>query len=117
MKISNSEMEIMNIIWRKGEEVTSAELIALLKDTWKPTTIMTFLKRLCDKGILDARKEGKTNFYNANITEDEYKRKTTENFLQEFHNGSVTSLLAALVKGKQPDSKELEEIKKWFNEM
>lgn len=117
MKISNSEMEIMNIIWAKGEEITSAEIIGILKDTWKPTTIMTFLKRLCDKGILEARKEGKTNFYSANITEDEYKSKTTENFLQEFHNGSVTSLLAALVKGKQPNSKELEEIKQWFNEL
>lgn len=117
MRISNSEMEIMNIIWKKGEEVTSAELTAILKNTWKPTTVMTFLKRLCDKGILEARREGKTNLYSANITEDEYKSKTTEDFLQEFHNGSVTSLLAALVKGKQPDSKELEEIKKWFNEL
>lgn len=117
MKISKSEMEIMNIIWAKGEEVTSAELTDILKDTWKPTTIMTFLKRLCDKGILDARKNGKTNFYSANITEDEYKQSTTENFLQEFHNGSVTSLLKALVKGKQPNSEELVEIKKWFNEL
>lgn len=117
MKISNSEMEIMNIIWAKGEEVTSAELIDVLKDTWKPTTIMTFLKRLCDKGILVAIKKGKTNFYSASITEDEYKQNTTESFLQEFHNGSVTSLLTALVKGKQPDSEELEEIKKWFNEL
>lgn len=117
MKISNSEMEIMNIIWKKGEEVTSAELTALLKDTWKPTTILTFLKRLCDKGVLEARKEGKTNFYRARITEDEYKSRTTEEFLREFHNGSVTSLLASLTKGKQPDSKELEEIKKWFDEL
>lgn len=117
MKISSSEMEIMSIIWEKDSEVTSAELTALLKDTWKPTTIMTFLKRLCDKGILTARKEGKTNFYSALVTEDEYKRKTTETFLREFHNGSVTSLLAALVKGRQPDSKELEEIKKWFDEL
>lgn len=117
MKISSSEMEIMNIIWAKGEEVTSAELIDILKDTWKPTTIMTFLKRLCDKGILNAIKKGKTNFYSANITEDEYKQSTTERFLQEFHNGSVSSLLTALVKGKQPDSEEFEEIKKWFNDL
>lgn len=117
MKISSSEMEIMNIIWRKGEEVTSAELSDILKDTWKPTTIMTFLKRLSDKGVLCVRKEGKTNFYSANITEDEYKQNKTESFLQEFHNGSVTSLLTALVKGKQPDNEELEEIKKWFNEL
>lgn len=117
MKISNSEMEIMNIIWKGEDEVTSSELIACLKDTWKPTTIMTFLKRLCDKGVLKARREGKTNFYSANITEDEYKQSKTENFLQEFHNGSITSLLAALVKGKQPNSKEVEEIRKWFDEL
>lgn len=117
MKISNSEMEIMNIIWKKGGEVTSAELSVLLEDTWKPTTIMTFLKRLCNKGVLKARKEGKANFYSAGITEDEYKQKTTESFLQEFHNGSMTSLLASLTSGKQLDGKELEEIKKWFNEL
>lgn len=117
MKISNAEMEIMNIIWRKGEEVTSAELAAILNDTWKPTTIKTFLKRLSDKGVLEVRKDGKTYFYSANITEDEYKQKKTENFLQEFHNGSVTSLLTALIKGKQPNRKELEELKKWFNEL
>lgn len=117
MKISNSEMEIMSIIWAKGEEVTSVELADILKDTWKPTTVMTFLKRLCDKGVLSARKEGKTNLYSANITEDEYKQRTTESFLREFHNGSVTSLLTALIKGKQPDSEELAEIRKWFNEL
>lgn len=117
MKISDSEMEIMNIIWEKDEEVTSAELIEMLKGTWKPTTIMTFLKRLLDKGVLTARREGKTNFYSASITEDEYKQNQTEEFLREFHKGSVTSLLTALVKGKQPDSEEFAKIKKWFDEL
>lgn len=117
MQISNSEMEIMSIIWQRNGEITSAELAELLKNTWKTTTIMTFLKRLTDKGVLKARREGKTNFYSASITEDEYKQYKTESFLKEFHSGSVTSLLAALVRGKQPDSEEFEKIKKWFDEL
>ncbi len=114
-KISGSEMELMHIIWQKDEEITSADLVERLKDTWKPTTVMTFLKRLCDKGVLDVRKEGKTNFYSTKITEDEYKQGQTEEFLNEMHKGSVTSLLASLTRGKQPDSAELAEIKKWFD--
>lgn len=117
MRISESEMELMRIIWSKDKEVTSAELTEQLKSTWKPTTIMTFLKRLSDKGVLQIRKEGKANFYSTKITEDEYKRGQTEEFLREMHKGSVTSLLAALFKGKQPDSEELSEIKKWFDEL
>lgn len=117
MQISSSEMEIMSIIWSKDGEVTSTELSELLKDTWRPTTIMTFLKRLTDKGVLKVRREGKTNFYSALISEDEYKQYKTESFLKEFHSGSVTSLLTALVRGKKPDSEEFEKIKKWFDEL
>ncbi len=117
MKISDSEMELMQIIWAKGEKVTSSELAERLKDTWKPTTIMTFLKRLGDKGVLEIRKEGKTNFYSVKMTEDEYKQQQTEEFLRDMHKGSVTSLLAALTKGKQPDSAELAEIKEWFDKL
>ena len=117
MKISDSEMELMRIIWPREGEITSAELIERLKDTWKPTTVMTFLKRLCDKEILSVRKDGKINLYSAKVTEDEYKRSQTEEFLRDMHKGSVTSLLAALFKGKQPDSKEMSEIKKWFDEL
>lgn len=116
MKISDSEMEIMNIIWETNDEVTSSELAKRLENTWKPTTVMTFLKRLCDKGALFVRRQGKTNFYRAAISEDDYKRERTEEFLKELHNGSVTSLLAALVKG-QPDGEEFKAIKQWFNDL
>ncbi|MGN0163373.1 MAG: BlaI/MecI/CopY family transcriptional regulator [Candidatus Ornithomonoglobus sp.] len=34
MKISDSEMELMQIIWSINEEVTSAELIERLREQW-----------------------------------------------------------------------------------
>lgn len=117
MRISDAEMEIINIIWSTNQEMTSIELINLLKETWKPTTVKTFLKRLSDKGVLNVRRKGKINFYSANISEDEYKQNQTEEFLKEFHKGSVTSLLTALVKGKKTDSEEFAQIKKWFDEL
>lgn len=117
MKISDSEMEIMNVIWSTDSELSCADITQRLNTSWKQTTIQTFLKRLCDKGVLDVRKEGKTNFYSARISEDEYKREQTEEFLNETHKGSVESLLTALFGAKEPDKKELEEIKEWFEEI
>ncbi|MGM9935964.1 MAG: BlaI/MecI/CopY family transcriptional regulator [Candidatus Ornithomonoglobus sp.] len=117
MKISDSEMELMQIIWSIGEEVTSAELIERLKEQWKPTTVQTFLKRLTDKEALRVRKEGKTNYYTAAISEDEYKREQTEEFLNEMHKGSVKSLLTSLLGGRNVDKKEAEELRSWFNSL
>ena len=108
MKISDSEMEIMNVIWSGDVELSCADITRRLNTSWKQTTIQTFLKRLCDKKVLNVRKEGKTNFYSARISEE---------FLNETHKGSVKSLLTALFGAKEPDKKELEEIKEWFEEI
>ena len=117
MRISDSEMEIMNVIWSADSELCCADITDRLNTSWKQTTIQTFLKRLCDKGILNVRKEGKTNFYTPKISEEEYKREQTEEFLNETHKGSVKSLLTALFGAKEPSRKELEEIKEWFEEI
>jgi predicted transcriptional regulator len=117
MKISDSEMEIMKVIWSHDEAVTSAQIAEDLDTEWKPTTILTFLKRLTDKGIISTEKSGKSNCYKAVITENEYKSRQTEKFLKEFHSGSVKNFLTALFGEKKPTKQEIEEIKEWFEEV
>ncbi len=117
MKISDSEMEIMKIIWSHDGAVTSAQISSELETEWKLTTILTFLKRLTDKGIISSEKAGKSNCYRALMTEKEYKSQQTEEFLEEFHSGSVKNFLAALFGDKKPSKKEIEEIKEWFEEV
>lgn len=117
MKISDSEMEIMKIIWKKEGETTLAEILSELGDIWKPTTVLTFLKRLSEKNAVNVRREGKTNYYSAKISKNEYKHNHTEEFVNTFHKGSVRNFLASLYDGKKPSKQELDEIKKWFEEV
>lgn len=117
MKISGSEMEVMRIIWEKDGEITSSELTEKLSSVWKPTTISTFLKRLSDKGVLNVRRDGKTGYYSAAITEEEYKREQTKEFMEEIHSGSVGSLFAALCDSKELSEDKLSELKQWFEEL
>ncbi|MDO5397799.1 MAG: BlaI/MecI/CopY family transcriptional regulator [bacterium] len=117
MKISDSEMEIMHAVWTHNGEVTSTMIIDELDTEWKLTTVLTFLNRLVAKGALSRRKEGKTNYYSAAISEKEYKTQQTKSFVKEVHSGSVKNLLAALYGNERPSSKEIEELKEWFEEV
>lgn len=95
-KISNSEMEVMKIIWGAETAMTPKEVMEQAADKeWKYTTITTFLTRLVDKGLLECKK-GRTNHYWARISESDYKRYETKDFLDTVHQGSVRSMLAAL---------------------
>ena len=117
MKISDSEMKLMKILWAHAGEMTLVDLTEKLGDIWKTTTVSTFLKRLSDKGAVNVRRAGKTCYYSAAVTEDEYKQEQTKEFIKEIHNGSVDSLLAALCGGAHPDKEKLDSLKKWFEEL
>lgn len=114
MRISDSEMEVMRIIWDASGEVTTSYILERLETQRKTTTVLTFLKRLTDKGIISTRKEGKANFYAPLISEEDYKKMQTEEFLQEMHSGSLSSFFAALYGDGHPDKEDMDEIREWF---
>lgn len=117
MKISDSEMELMKLIWQTDGETTAARLMTALNNDWQQTTVLNFLKRLVNKGALSVRREGKTNYYTPLITERQYKSEQTKGFLSNVHSGSVRSFLTALYGEEKPDKDELDDLKKWFDEL
>lgn len=116
-QISQSEMQVMEILWETGEAMTSARIIALLEQNhaWKPSTVWTFLGRLTEKGMVRAEKQGKRSYYTPVISREEYRRAQTRDFLEQVHGGSVKSFFAALGGGSHLEPGELEELKRWLN--
>ncbi|CAI2617435.1 Transcriptional repressor CopY [Apilactobacillus kunkeei] len=68
--ITNSEWEVMRIVWTLGE-TTSSQLIDILSKRmeWSSSTIKTLLSRLCDKEYLGVKKDGRKNIYYSAIME------------------------------------------------
>ena len=61
--LSESEMEIMRVIWDAGEPVTAAWLLEVFAHKgWKIQTVSTFLSRLVEKGVLSVERRGRSNF-------------------------------------------------------
>lgn len=119
MKISDSEMEIMKIIWAKKEPISTATILEELpkENSWKTTTVMTLLSRLIEKGILNVTKIGKLNHYFAKATEDQYKATQSDIFLEDMHNGSVKSFMATLYNNNKISKKDISDLKKWIDEV
>ncbi|MEN8077312.1 BlaI/MecI/CopY family transcriptional regulator [Clostridioides difficile] len=119
-KLSDTEMEIMRIIWKLNKEVTSSELLNIIEKEkgkkWSGQTIATFLSRMVEKEVLTSIKRGRTNYYISSVTNEEYKQREAEGILNEMYKGSVKKFLSALYYGKKIDKKEIDELKEWFSD-
>lgn len=120
-KLSETEMEVMQVIWERGHPMTSSELLDIFSEKkgkeWKGQTIATFLTRLVEKGVLiSTKKQGRTNIYSPRISPEEYRSKEAKSFLETIYEGSVKNFLATLYDGKELTKDEVTELRHWFAE-
>jgi predicted transcriptional regulator len=67
----------MEELWSKGEAPVRDVMAALNSRRGKDrayTTYMTIMARLHKKGVLERRREGKTDFYSPTLDRDEFMR-------------------------------------------
>lgn len=80
-ELHDLESLVMEAVWRLEEAPVRTVLEELNASGEKQrayTTIMTIMVRLADKGLLDRRREGKTDVYFPAIIRDEYRRRRAE---------------------------------------
>lgn len=118
-KLSDSEREIMDIIWNIDRKVTSSEILKIFNEgkgkKWSAQTISTFLTRIVDKGILKSDREGRTNYYYYIVNKKEYESNQAENILNNLYKGSLKNFLSALYYEKDMTDEEYKEISEWFS--
>lgn len=65
----------MEVVWERGEASVRDVMLALNANAANGrayTTYMTIMARLDGKGMLDRRRDGKTDFYRATYNRDQY---------------------------------------------
>ncbi|AXH99751.1 BlaI/MecI/CopY family transcriptional regulator [Sporosarcina sp. PTS2304] len=118
-KISETEMELMEVIWDCEHQITSNELLHIFAQRgkeWKPQTISTFLSRLVEKKFLIATKQGRSNTYLPRISQEDYALWETESVLDKIYQGSVKNMITALYDGEKLSDDDIAELKQWFSE-
>ena len=115
-RLPDSELEIMMIIWDLDKPVTRTEIEAQLNQDRKlsPTTILSFLSRLQEKGFLEVQKSGKNNVYIALIDKQSYMQMESKSILKRLYQNSAKNFLAALYDGNSLSEEEIKELEDYI---
>ena len=114
-RITDSELEVMRILWREGRPLSFTEIRTELQNSskWSKSTIQTLVIRLRDKGAIKTQAHYVT-LYSPDITEQEYLSVEKETFLDKLFDGNAKKLVASLCRDGQLDESDIDELRQHF---
>ena len=111
-QISESEFEVMKIIWKYAPISTNEITEKLLQTTsWSPKTIQTLIKRLVNKGAVTYEKQSRMFVYTPEIKENEYIGQESNSFLKRYYNGDITAMVSAYIENDRLSESELDTLR------
>ena len=116
--LTGQELEIMKIVWGKGEATVRDVYEALLeRRRIAYTTVMTMMKVLERKGYLKTSREERAYLYRPARPERQVLRSMVREFVDRVFNGSAEPLLVHLVEDRKLSKREIEELERLVREV
>ena len=114
-KISDSELEVMRVLWEAGDALPITDIRRILQDRkgWEATTVKTLVQRLVSKGVLEQEKR-KVFFYRPLVSESEYSDWAVNGMVQRLFRGSAKALVATLVQSDGLSDADIAELRAFF---
>ena len=116
-QVSDSELELMKIIWENGGMALYANIMEKLAQTgrtWQKNTVTTLLSRLVEKGLLKTNKIVRRNEYTAIVSEEDYQADQMKCFLDKLYEGNAKGLVSTLIQREMLSPEDYEELKKFW---
>ena len=118
-QISDSELELMRIVWASGGTALYAHIMEDLEKagrTWQKNTVITLLSRLVEKGLLRTSKLGRRNQYTALATESDYQAAQAQTLLNKLYEGSAKGLVSTLIERELLSAADYEELRSFWRD-
>jgi len=110
-RISESEWEVMKILWEESP-LTANQVITRLSHTdWNHRTIRTLLSRLVRKKAAKFQSDGNHYVFFARISREDCIRHESEGFLERVFNGEASPLLAHFVQYTNLPAREIQKLR------
>lgn len=116
-KISESEWEIMKVIWRENP-ITAEQIMSLLPKEygWSDQTIRTFINRLLKKKVIGFEKTGRSYNYYPLLSEEECVWAESQSFIKRVFGGVSNMLVANFIEEVDLSQNEIEKLQKILEE-
>ncbi|HEK19568.1 BlaI/MecI/CopY family transcriptional regulator [Mucilaginibacter sp.] len=117
LKPTESELEILQIIWKKGQcSVRDVhDELAKSKDAGYTTTLK-LMQIMHDKGLVERDTTSKTHLYKALITREQAQQGALDKILSTVFKGSTADLVIQALGQHRASKDEIDAIKNFLNQ-
>ncbi len=114
--LSNTEMLIMELLWKAEEPMSFKEIMGVAHNewnkTWKAQTLNTYLINLQKIRMVGTDRSSTHYMYYALCSKKELIHNWTRKLVEECFDNSISSLLAAFTGDEKLSEEEAEELRK-----
>jgi len=106
---SERELDLLKVLWQIGEAK-----VRKIHDAFCPngecafTTVQTLLRIMCNKGLVEKRSEGRTDFYRPVYTIE----NATTRFVDKVFDGAVDQFVLSMLSSEKVSADEMRAIEK-----
>ena len=115
MKLFDSELKVMEVLWREGD-TTAKHISDVLGEEagWNINTTFTLIKRCMKKGAIE---RSEPHFMcHALIAKETVQEAETNELIDKIYDGSVDKLFAALLGRKKLSASQIERLRQIVEE-
>jgi BlaI family transcriptional regulator, penicillinase repressor len=117
-KPTEKEMEVLHIVWEKGEVSVKEVHEALGGETTNGyTTILKIMQIMHEKGLVTRQKNGKMHLYKAVATSENTKTQLLNKMISNVFKGSASQLVMSVLGNGKPSKEELKEIRSYLDQL
>ena len=111
LKPTDSELEILHVLWERGEATvrTVHEELLQTKDCGYTTTLK-LMQIMFEKGLVLRDESNRTHIYKPNVSREKTQKQLMDKMVDALYSGSHSQLVMQALGAHTPSSAELDEI-------
>lgn len=116
MKLFDSELKVMDVLWREGDLPAKAIARTLTEEIgWNVNTTYTLIKRCIAKKAIERSEPG--FMCHALVSKEEVQQEETQELIDKVFDGSADKLFASLLGGRRISREQLEQLRSMIDDM
>lgn len=117
IKPTEGEMEILQVLWQKGNCTVREVHEDLDKQNSGYTTTLKLMQIMLEKGLVDRDTSAKTHIYRALVNQEKTQQQMVNKMIDNVFNGSAARLVMQALGNQTTSQEEINLIKAYLDKL
>ena len=117
IKPTDSELEILSVLWERGPSTVRQILDSLANKKTGYTTVLKLLQIMTDKGLVLRDESQRSHVYRPSEKAEKTQRRLVGELLEKAFGGAADQMVMQALKAKKVSKDQLDEIKKMIEQL